>query len=54
MVGSPYSVYDYRVDEALGGDEGLMAFRHRMRERGLRLMLDFVPNHLAIDHPLAS
>ena len=51
VVGSPYSVYDYRVDEALGGDEGLMAFRHRLRERGLWLMLDFVPNHLAIDHP---
>ncbi len=23
----------------------------RMRERGLRLMLDFVPNHMAPDHP---
>lgn len=50
VVGSPYAVYDYRVDAALGGDEGLAAFRHRLRQRAIRLMLDFVPNHLAVDH----
>ncbi|MEZ4768222.1 MAG: alpha-amylase family glycosyl hydrolase [Caldilineales bacterium] len=50
VVGSPYAVFDYKVDDALGGDEGLAAFRQRLRERGILLMLDFVPNHLAIDH----
>jgi hypothetical protein len=25
--------------------------RERLKQRGLRLMLDFVPNHMALDHP---
>jgi len=50
VVGSPYAVAQYRVDAALGGDDGLAAFRTRLERHGLRLILDFVPNHLAIDH----
>ena len=51
IVGSPYAVAQYRVDPALGGDEGLATLRRRLARLGLRLILDFVPNHLAIDHP---
>ena len=51
VVGSPYAIRGYRVDPALGGDEGLARLRARLREAGLRLILDFVPNHMAIDHP---
>ena len=50
-VGSPYCVRRYVVDEHLGGPKGLAAARHMLRERGLRLILDFVPNHVAPDHP---
>lgn len=35
----------------MGGDAALMRLRARMRRRGMRLMLDFVPNHVALDHP---
>ena len=35
----------------LGGDTGLAGLRERLRKRGLRLMLDFVVNHMAPDHP---
>jgi hypothetical protein len=53
-VGSPYCVRRYVVDEHLGGPPGLAAARRLLRERGLRLILDFVPNHVAPDHPWVS
>lgn len=53
-VGSPYCVRRYVVDESLGGPKGLAAARRMLRERGLRLILDFVPNHVAPDHPWVS
>lgn len=51
VVGSPYAIYDYRVDPALGGDEELAELRGRLKRLGLLLILDFVPNHFALDHP---
>ena len=51
VVGSPYCVRDYRVAAALGGEEGLAAARKALAERGVGLILDFVPNHVAPDHP---
>ncbi|HLE50739.1 MAG TPA: alpha-amylase family glycosyl hydrolase, partial [Anaerolineales bacterium] len=50
VVGSPYCVHRYMVDKHLGGPAGLAAARQRLAERGLRMVLDFVPNHLATDH----
>ncbi len=50
-VGSPYCVRQYVVDEHLGGREGLAIARGELARRGLRLVLDFVPNHVAPDHP---
>ncbi|MFZ4535457.1 hypothetical protein [Propionivibrio sp.] len=50
-VGSPYCVRRYVVDEHLGGPQGLAAARNMLDMRGLRLFLDFVPNHVAPDHP---
>ena len=50
IVGSAYAIFDYHVDAALGGDDGLAAFRKRLHACGLHLILDFVPNHLSRDH----
>jgi len=54
VVGSPYAIYGYNVDPVLGGDEGLASLRERLSKLGLRVVLDFVPNHLAVDHPWLS
>jgi glycosidase len=51
IVGSPYCVRRYVADERLGGPEGLLAARWALKGRGMRLVLDFVPNHVAPDHP---
>ncbi len=54
VVGSPYCIREYVVDPALGGPAGLAAARAALAERGLGLILDFVPNHVAPDHPWAT
>ena len=51
VVGSPYAVYDYTVAPELGGLKGLKRIRQALRKRGKLLLLDFVPNHVALDHP---
>ena len=51
VFGSPYCVRRYVVDEAFGGREGLAAARAALAARGARLVLDYVPNHVAPDHP---
>ena len=54
VIGSPYCVRDYVVDERFGGPDGLAAAREQLAQRGLGLILDYVPNHVAPDHPWVS
>jgi hypothetical protein len=51
IAGSGFAIAGYTVDPTLGGDVALARLRTRLHSRGLRLMLDFVPNHTALDHP---
>ncbi|SPE23893.1 Alpha amylase, catalytic region (fragment) [Candidatus Sulfopaludibacter sp. SbA3] len=53
-VGSPYCVRRYVADQLLGGPQGLSAARKELAKRGVRLILDFVPNHVAPDHAWAN
>jgi hypothetical protein len=54
VVASPYAIGDYTVDDRFGGDQAISRLRARMHAQGLRLFLDFVPNHMAVDHPWTS
>ncbi|MHC3467723.1 alpha-amylase [Streptomyces sp. 7R007] len=51
VTGSAYCVRDYVADASLGGPAGLADARARLAARGVRLLLDYVPNHVAPDHP---
>ena len=51
IAGSGFAITGYTVHPSLGGRAALARLRERLRTRGLRLMLDFVPNHTGLDHP---
>jgi glycosidase len=51
VSGSPFAVTGYTLHRDFGQEADLLHLRERLRERGLRLIVDFVPNHTALDHP---
>lgn len=54
VVGSAYSIRDYTVSNTFGGNEALAIARRQLKKRGMKLLLDFVPNHVAPDHEWAT
>ncbi len=48
-VASAYSLEDYRIADALGGERAYDDLRARAWEHGIRLSTDMVPNHMGID-----
>jgi len=51
VCGSCFAISSYVVHADLGGNPALERLRQRIHARGMRLLLDFVPNHTAPDHP---
>jgi len=50
VIGSAYCIRSYEVDKRFGGIAALAKARRALAERGVRLVVDFVPNHVAPDH----
>jgi glycosidase len=51
IPGSGFAITGYDVHTSLGGDAALARLRERLKKRGFKLMLDFVPNHMGLGHP---
>ena len=51
VSGSPFAITGYTLHRDFGRDADLLGLRERLQARGLKLMVDFVPNHTALDHP---
>lgn len=49
--GSAYAIFDYKLDPCLGPPGDLARVKAALNGLGLRLILDFVSNHVAFDHP---
>lgn len=54
ICSSPFAISAYEVGSEFGDQKSLLDLRERLNTRGMRLMLDFVPNHTARDHPWVS
>jgi len=54
VIGSPYAVQNYTVNSDIGTAADLAAVRATLRSLGMGLMLDFVPNHAAVDSVLVE
>ena len=51
IPGSGFAITGYTVHRSLGGEAALPRLRERLQQRGMRFLLDFVPNHTGLDHP---
>ena len=50
VAGSPYAIRAYRPDAELATWDELAGVLTKLHHRGMKLILDFVPNHSALDH----
>ncbi len=47
VIGSPYSIDSYEINPEIGDQESLLNLKSRLNKKGIKLILDFVPNHFS-------
>ncbi|MBN2532815.1 MAG: hypothetical protein JXB88_07990 [Spirochaetales bacterium] len=47
VIGSPYAIDIYNVHSTLGTNEDIMSIKEKLNTLGMKLILDFVPNHFS-------
>ena len=45
VIGSPFAIDDYLLNPELGTEDDLLRFKERLNKAGIKLFLDFIPNH---------
>jgi hypothetical protein len=51
VAGSAYCISGYQPDPRIGTWDDLAAVRLKLHARGMKLIVDFIPNHTGFDHP---
>lgn len=54
ISGSPYAIKAYKLDSTFGKRRDMEFLRTKLNRLGLKLILDFTANHLAVDHDWVS
>ncbi|EDR21699.1 hypothetical protein, conserved [Entamoeba dispar SAW760] len=54
IIGSPYAITEYVCNPEIGSDDDIAWLKSQLNAKGLKLMLDFVPNHSACDAPTVN
>ncbi len=50
VSGSPYAISEYKPDSRFGDFTDLKKLKEKLNNLGLKLILDFVPNHMGLDN----
>ena len=49
VIGSPFAVNDYKLNPQLGNKRSLLELKSHLNKKGIKLILDFVPNHFSAE-----
>lgn len=52
VIGSPYAIESYTVNPRIGNFDDILSLKKKLNSIGLKLMLDFIPNHFSAASPL--
>ena len=52
VIGSPFAIDVYEVNPKLGNLKSLLELKSQLNKKGIKLILDFVPNHFSADSSL--
>lgn len=54
VIGSPFAVDSYLINSALGDNKSLLKLKSQLNKKGIRLILDFIPNHFSASSKLLN
>lgn len=49
VIGSPYAIDEYVLNKRFGKKDDLLKFKEQLNSAGIKLILDFVPNHFSAE-----